>query len=242
VVVVVGAVAGAGAVVGAGADAVVGVGVGMGIIPPINSAIKQKAGNNMKTLVEIEEHRTYNDRGELHNDTGPAIRFGNADGNAYEAWYRDGSLHRRDGPAIVYNAPPEGSAWAMDGEAVEFDLLVEHRAWWRGLEIPPHWITKRPQLEEIAAQTNDDMRAAAIDLYGMREYIRDIGATALDMEAGADGSATVLYNVPGLPYRILLAHDGSTRDAYEIAVPDTCKTCRDARIALNGAADCVAES
>jgi hypothetical protein len=54
--------------------------------------------------------------GQLHRDDGPAIEH--QDG--YKAWYRDGQLHRDDGPAIEH---PNGyKEWYRDGQPLPAPL------------------------------------------------------------------------------------------------------------------------
>lgn len=40
----------------------------------------------------------YNKKGQLHNETGPAVTYKNGD----KFWYYNGKLHRLNGPAVEY--------------------------------------------------------------------------------------------------------------------------------------------
>lgn len=41
----------------------------------------------------------YNDKGELHNENGPAVIW--SDGAQF--WYMNGDLHNENGPAVIHN-------------------------------------------------------------------------------------------------------------------------------------------
>jgi hypothetical protein len=51
--------------------------------------------------------------GKLHREDGPAIEWA----DCYRAWYRDGKLHREDGPAIEW--PTVYRAWYRDGKFIK---------------------------------------------------------------------------------------------------------------------------
>lgn len=192
----------------------------------------------------------FDNDGKPHGDSAPAWELQNVATHETVAavWKLHGQLHRRDGLAIVL--PPPGTIVALEddpqGEACTVDQYSpgESRAWWRGMAIKESWVLDRPTLEEIRAEQNADLRACAIDLYGLKAYIEAIGAKCLDADVDDRLAARELYEVPGLPYRVLIATDGSSKRIYEIAVPAECRTCAQAGEALNGVtdADVIAES
>lgn len=191
----------------------------------------------MKT-VECEIVEVYDAQGRPHNETGPASGLRALDGSGWvlQVWRREGVLHRMDGPAIVL--PPPDVTPVVDGASVKPRLLVGGLCWYRGRQVPDHWVTSRPTAAEIRALGDDmDLRAAAIAYYGVREYIKDIKARLLDADMDGRDAARELYEVPGLPYRVLICTDGGTGRIYDIAVPATCKTCAQAGAALNGFPD-----
>lgn len=192
----------------------------------------------------------FDDAGQPHGDSKPAWELVNvATGETVAAvWRLHGNLHRRDGLAIVM--PESGFCVTLEDdplhEVCEVVLFKEQesRAWWRGMAIKESWVLERPTLAEIKAEQNADLRAAAIDLYGLQAYIKAIGAKCLDADVDDRLAARELYEVPGLPYRVLIATDGSSKRIYEIAVPAGTQTCAQAGKALNGVrdADVIAES
>ncbi len=54
--------------------------------------------------------------GKLHREDGPA--YISSDG--YQAWWKDGYLHREDGPAIIY--PCGYQRWCKDGKDITDDI------------------------------------------------------------------------------------------------------------------------
>ncbi len=81
--------------------------------------------------LRIDEHGTkrwFKD-GLLHRLDGPAIIY--PEGNI--AWYKDGLYHRLDGPAVVWKSGTkfwyqDGLLHRLDGPAVE--LIDESQEWW----------------------------------------------------------------------------------------------------------------
>jgi len=68
---------------------------------------------------DMEGNRWHYRNGLLHREDGPAIIC--ADGDAF--WCRNGSLHREDGPAVIY---PNGyQAWYLNGEAVRMEDVLD---------------------------------------------------------------------------------------------------------------------
>ena len=72
--------------------------------------------------------RWYKD-GELHRDDGPAVIYS----SGVEEWYLNGKLHRLDGPAIIH--PDGGEAWYLNGkEHREDGPAIIHsngtKEWW----------------------------------------------------------------------------------------------------------------
>ena len=66
----------------------------------------------------------YYRNGKVHREEGPAHVVRNPDGSTFEAYYRNGGLHREDGPAIV-RRKADGSAaqeYYRNGQLVK----VEH--------------------------------------------------------------------------------------------------------------------
>lgn len=60
--------------------------------------------------------RYYKD-GVLHRDDGPAI----VGRDGYEAWFKDGKSHREDGPAIIH--PEAISSWWYEGHRINLDEI-----------------------------------------------------------------------------------------------------------------------
>ncbi len=55
--------------------------------------------------------------GKLHREDGPAI----IDPDGRQTWYKDGNLHREDGPAIIH---PDGTKyWYKDGKEITDDII-----------------------------------------------------------------------------------------------------------------------
>ncbi len=61
---------------------------------------------------ESPEHIYWFKDGELHRDDGPAIEVKRS---FVKKWYRHGQLHRDDGPAVIY---PSFSVWYRDGKFI----------------------------------------------------------------------------------------------------------------------------
>ena len=60
--------------------------------------------------------------GQLHREDGPAIEHP----NGYKAWCRNGKLHREDGPAIEYSTG--GKAWWRNGEQLPQEFVETYEA------------------------------------------------------------------------------------------------------------------
>ena len=60
----------------------------------------------MRNGKELDEEGNiyYYKNGKLHREDGPAIEY--EDGDCY--WFKDGMLHREDGPAVIYE---DGDKW-----------------------------------------------------------------------------------------------------------------------------------
>ena len=59
-------------------------------------------------IVKNDEGIFYYKDGKLHRKDGPAIEYPNGD----KEWYLNGELHREDGPAIEY--PNGGNVWYLN--------------------------------------------------------------------------------------------------------------------------------
>ena len=62
--------------------------------------------------------RWYKD-GALHREDGPAVKGP----NGFEAWYRNGELHREDGPAVM--CEKWGNGWYLDGVRYSYEKWIE---------------------------------------------------------------------------------------------------------------------
>jgi hypothetical protein len=56
--------------------------------------------------------------GNLHREDGPAV----INPNGYQAWFKDGERHREDGPAVIY---PYGTRkWYINGKNITDDITI----------------------------------------------------------------------------------------------------------------------
>jgi hypothetical protein len=69
--------------------------------------LKSKIKNGLVT--DRKGNKQWFRNGKLHRDDGPAVE--NADGST--EWYRNGHLHRKDGPAAQYK---DGEGWYFNGQ------------------------------------------------------------------------------------------------------------------------------
>ena len=92
----------------------------------------------IKYTVEVFEYGTqkwYKD-GKLHREDGPAVIIG----SIRQEWYRNGELHREDGPAVIDGNNYQ--VWYRNGELHREDgpaiIDGDYQEWWvDGKEIPP---------------------------------------------------------------------------------------------------------
>jgi len=76
-------------------------------------------GANMKTIKYDDRIETFNDKGELHSFRDkPAMEFD----NGLKGWYKEGKLHRLDGPAIESNW---SKIWFYEGKEIECNSIEE---------------------------------------------------------------------------------------------------------------------
>lgn len=119
-------------------------------------------------------------------------------------------LHAADGPAVQY---PDG--WAVHA--------------WHGTRVPS-WVIDAPSVENIAAETNVEVRRCAIERIGWATFIDQAGLrlVAQSADPGNPGGELRLYDLPykdwGAPTHLLLALNGSferdgTRRRYGLRVP-----------------------
>jgi len=52
----------------------------------------------------------------------------------------------------------------------------------KGIEVPDNWIEKKVTLEDIRTTNNTELRRIAMELYGYKEYVIDIGAKKIDSD------------------------------------------------------------
>jgi len=84
---------------------------------------------NMNGMIEENGVKKWFKNGKLHRDDGPAM----IDAYDVKKWYINGELHREDGPAVVF---PDGSKYwfindklhRLDGPAIVLDS--EYGEWW----------------------------------------------------------------------------------------------------------------
>ena len=136
-----------------------------------------------------EIHR--NDRDQLHNEKGLAIRY------------------------------PDGwGLYMIDG------IIFDER-----IVMSPETITVR----EIQAEKNLEKQRVLIKLFGVKQYLTQIGATVLDIDMRGieGGGARALMQEPN-GNKWLVATDGSTDRVYHMAVDSKAETCRQAHESLSG--------
>ena len=71
--------------------------------------------------VKYSNCKAWYKEGELHREDGPAVEYANGD----KSWYKENKLHREDGPAVEYvngdkSWYKEGIRHREDGPAVEY--------------------------------------------------------------------------------------------------------------------------
>lgn len=125
-----------------------------------------------------------------------------------------GELHSAIGPALRYR-----DGWCI---------------WaWHGRRVP-RWVIENPTMDQIAAESNVEIRRCAIESYGWDRFAREleekgsIDAPARAADPGNPGQELFLYPVPaefwGSDVKLLLATNGSTerdgtRRRYGLTVP-----------------------
>jgi hypothetical protein len=172
-----------------------------------------------------------------HREDGPAVIVKGVDATG-KVWqhmqYRlEGNWHRQGGPAILGHPP---IVCFENGTPLLIESVKETYRF-RGIEYPREWAKHLPSAKTLMNYPNADVRAVGIEMYGIENYIRDIGAKLLDADLGDRFAYRELYHIEGLPYRIVLCGDGSTKKSYSLPVPIECETVAEAGAVLNGALD-----
>lgn len=92
----------------------------------ISKTQSKKTDEVLNQTIEIFGKKFWYKNGKLHRDDGPAI-----DGENEKIWYRDGSLHRDNGPAIERSGEKHwyknGKKHRLDGPAIE---NFEYKCWY----------------------------------------------------------------------------------------------------------------
>lgn len=131
-----------------------------------------------------------------------------------------GRLHNLSGPAISWEGQKE---YAVDGVEVR-DIT---------------WVTDREKLtaKKIRASNNIEQRRIGIVLMGSDKYLKDIGATVVDIDIDGRADARALLQEPD-GTKWLVARDGSTEGrTYFMRAPNNVMTCAEAYTAITGQPD-----
>ena len=128
-------------------------------------------------------------------------------------------MHSETGPAIL----------CRDG----FAIYAIH-----GVSVPKH-VIEQPQtitLDEIAGETNIEVKRIMTERYGWVRYLRDIGSVRIDQrvnEIENTKEALLQYKHGTSEGKILLAACPSTGRVFPIEVPNEIKTCVEAQLWLS---------
>lgn len=126
-------------------------------------------------------------------------------------------LHREDGPALESDIEP---LYFIEGVLVT-EQIVMH----------PETITS----DDVEAEENAEAQRIMIERMGADRYMRESGATVIDMDSLAlVGSAPRALMQDKKGNRWLVGTDGSTARVYLMAVPRNSKTCAEAHCAISG--------
>lgn len=127
-------------------------------------------------------------------------------------------LHRDDGPAAAFG---DGfKIYAVSGVPVSERIIMR-----------PETIT----LDEIDHEENGEIRRVLISKMGPGKYLKDSGATLLDMDSlTLVGSAPRALMVDKRGQKWLIGTDGSTARVYSMPVPEHVETCVEAHNAISG--------
>jgi len=86
-----------------------------------------------------------------------------------------------DDRAVICSKPlfikrdEQGRLHSLDSPAVEWKNGDKH-FFVKGIEVPDHWVTGKVTVEDIQKAENAELRRIALEIYGYKNYIVDIGA------------------------------------------------------------------
>jgi len=200
------------------------------------------SGGNWKPhpqLPSLKEHRI---NGVLHNDNGPSQVLFRDEANdviCHLRYYRDGVLHREDGPAVEFPNEPENSMYIIEGiglksagwikssydtdeEKTQADQLAKR------IVMSPNNLT----VEEIDSIQNQEIRRIAMTRMGIDKYVKESECEVLDLQANdVEGTKEALFKTKNNMF-FFVGLCKSTGRMYTIPV-DECKKCEEARAFLS---------
>lgn len=114
-------------------------------------------------------------------------------------------LHNASGPAIVY------------------DDVSMCKYFWRGTEVPKHFITGKPTVEEALNHENMEVRRCATEILGWETILQAVGAETVSKHEDPHIGELVECEVSGGTRRFLRAKCGTGR-MFAMSVPPTVAT------------------
>jgi hypothetical protein len=82
---------------------------------------------------------------------------------------------------IYIKRDEQGRLHSIDTPAVQWRNGDSHY-FFKGLEVPESWIEQKVTLQDIKNADNVELRRIAIELYGYKEYVIDIGAIKVSQD------------------------------------------------------------
>lgn len=113
---------------------------------------------------------------------------------------------------------------------------------WHGIRVPAKVIESPESLtiDDIKAEQNIEVRRAMQNQMGIGKYLRESGATVVDMDGGINtsngGAPRVLYR-DQFGDQFMCGTDGSTSRVYFMSVPNNVSTCKEAHEQISGITD-----
>ena len=129
----------------------------------------------------------------------------------------EGRLHNDNGPAIAYEN--NFKLWFIHGKEVTEQIVMS-----------PETLT----IKQIDNETDTEVRAIMLDRYGWVNYIKNANCEVLDERLNrVEGTYEALYTTPFDKSNRLVVTCPTGR-IFALSVPNSVKTCRDAKVWLDG--------
>ena len=157
-------------------------------------------------ITDRNGNKSHYKNGQLHRDDGPAW----IGANGSQEWYINDRLHREDGPAWI--SPDGRQMWYINGVYVT-EQIVMH----------PETLT----VDQIKKETNSECRAIMVERFGWLRYLQESDAQLIDKRDNViENTKEALYK--GLGDRRLVVTCPTGR-VFVLGVPSQITSCEQAQ-------------